>query len=99
MNGVMNKTHLQKKKQYELNKRRKLIRKQIEANKEVKQNEKRRNRDNMVEDNALGWFFELATTSKIYVNSLILHEIKNEMLSDYSGDFELYGSMLIGKKE
>ena len=28
-----------------------------------------------------------------------LHEIKNEILQDYEGDFELHGSMLIGPVE
>ena len=37
----MNKTQLQKKKQYELNIRRALIRKQNESNKKRKQNERR----------------------------------------------------------
>ena len=41
-------------------------------------------------------FFELASTNKIFVNSLFLHEVKNETLLDYAGDFELIGSMLIG---
>ena len=59
MNSVTNKTRLQKtkkttklqnKKQYELNKRRTLIRKQNESNKETKQNERRQKRENMVED-------------------------------------------------
>ena len=39
------------------------------------------------------------TSSKIYVNCLILHEIKNEILLDYTGDSELIGSMLICKIE
>ena len=44
-------------------------------------------------------FFELATTNKRHVNGLILHEIKNEILEDSTGDFELIGSMLIGEIE
>ena len=43
--------------------------------------------------------FELATTKKTYVNGLTLHEIKNEILEIYTGDFELIGSMLIGEIE
>ena len=44
-------------------------------------------------------FFELATTNKVYVNGLKQHEIKSEILEDYTGDFELIGSMLIGEIE
>ena len=84
-------TKLQKKKLYELNKKRKLIRIQNESNKTKKQNERRQKRKNMVEDIDLGRFFELATSNKIYVNNLNLHEIKNEILHDYTGDFELNG--------
>ena len=82
-------TKLQKKKQIELNKRRTLIRKQNESNKETKQNQRRQRRENMVEDIDLGRFFELATNNKIYVNNLNLHKIKNEILQGYTGDFEL----------
>ena len=92
-------TKLQKKKEYELNKRRKLIRRQNESNREKKQNERRQKRENIVEDVDLGRFFELATSSKIYVNNLNLHEIKNEILQDYTGDFELNGKMIIGPTE
>ena len=53
----------------------------------------------MVVDIDLGRFFELATTSRKYVNGLNLHEIKNEILEDYTGDFELIGSMLVGEVE
>ena len=53
----------------------------------------------MVEDVDIGRFFELATSYKIYVNKLNLHEIKNEILQDYTGEFELKGLMIIGYKE
>ena len=72
------------KKEYELNKRRTLVRKQNEANKEKNQNERKRKRENMVEDFDLGRFFELATSNKINVNGLNLHEIKNEILLDFT---------------
>ena len=49
MNSIMNKTQLQKK-QYEINKRRTLIRKQNESNKELKQIGRRQKRENVVED-------------------------------------------------
>ena len=81
-------TRLQQKKEYELNKRRKLIRRQNESNREKKQNERRQKRENMVEDINIGRFFELATTDRQYVNGLNLHEIKKEILEDYTGDFE-----------
>ena len=53
----------------------------------------------MVDDIDLGRFFELATSNKIYVNKINLHEIKNESLEDYTGDFELIGKMIIGPVE
>ena len=74
------------KKQYELHKRRVLIRKQNESNNEIKQNERKPKIENVLEDIELS---ELATTNKRYVNGLNLHEIKNEILLDYRGDFEL----------
>ena len=88
-----------KKKQYELNKRKTLIRKQTESNKETKQSERRQKRETMVEDVDIGKFFELATSNKIYINNLNLHEIKNEILQDYTGVFELNGLMIIGAIE
>ena len=92
-------TKLQKKKEYELNKRRKLIRRQNESNREKKQNERRQKRENIVDDIDLGRFFELATSNNIYVKNLNLHEIKNEILHDYTGDFDLIGKMIIGPVE
>ena len=53
----------------------------------------------MVEDNDLSRLFEIATSNKIYVKSLNLHEIKNEILQDYTGDFEWDGLMIIGPIE
>ena len=53
----------------------------------------------MIEDIDIGRFLELATTNKRYVNGLNLHEIKNKFLEDYTGDFELIGSMLVGDIE
>ena len=93
-------TKLEKKKEYELNKRRKLIRRQNESNKERKQNERRQKREILVEEDIdFGRFFELARSDKIYVNNLNLHEIKNQILQDYTGDFELNGKMIIGPVE
>ena len=65
-----------------------------------KQNERRQKRENLAEEDiALGRFFELATRNKIYVNNLNLHEIKNEVLQCYTGDFVLNGLMIIGPIE
>ena len=89
MNSVTNKTRLAEKKKTKLQ-RKKLIRRLNESNKEIKRNERRQERENLVEDDFdLGRFFELATSNEIYVNNLNLHEIKNEILQDYTGDFEL----------
>ena len=72
---------------------------QNESNKETKQNERRQKRENMVEDINIDRFFELATTDREYVNGSNLHEIKNEILEGYTGDFELIGKMIIGPVE
>ena len=90
----MNKTQLQK------TKKKNLTREQNESNKETKQNERRQKRENIAEEDIdLGRFFELATSNKIYVNNLNLHEIKDEILQDYNNDFELNGKMIIGPVE
>ena len=99
MNRVMNKTQLQKTKQKTKLEKKKLIRRQNESNREIKRNERRQKRENITEDIDLGRFFELATTDRKYVNGLNLHEIKNEVLEKYTGDFELIGSMLVGEVE
>ena len=64
-----------------------MIRKQNESNREI------------VEVIDIGRIFELATTNKRYVNGLNLHEIKGEVLEDYTGDFGLIGTTMIGKLE
>ena len=89
-------TKLKKKKQYELKKRRALFRKQNDSNNEVKHYERIQNRENVVEDNDIGRFFEWATTNKRYVSGLKLQENKKEILEAYTSDFELKWSMLIG---
>ena len=76
-----------------------MIKKQNESNKEIKRNERTQKSENIVADIDIGRFFELATTDKKYVNGLNLHEIKNEILNDCAGDFELIGSMLVGEIE
>ena len=99
MNSVTNGTRLAEKQKIKKTtklQKKKLIRKQTEENKEIKQNERRQKRKNLVdEDVNIGRFFELATSNKIYVNNLNLHEIKNEILQGYAGDFELNGLMII----
>ena len=65
-----------------------------------KQNERNQKIENMIdEDIDLSRFFELTTTDKIYITGFSLHEIKNEILLDSKGDFELNGSMVIGPTE
>ena len=59
----------------------------------MKENKKR---ENMIQDFDLGRFFDIASSNKIYVNKLNLHEIKNGILQDYIGDFELGGLKIIG---
>ena len=77
-----------------------MIKEQNELNRERKQNERRQKRENLVEEDIdLGRFFELATSNKIYVNNLNLHEIKDKISQDYTGDFELNGLMIIGPVE
>ena len=87
--------------QYELTKKRRIsIKNQTESNKEIKQNERRQEKENIIdEDIDVGRFCELATSDKTYVNGLNLHEIKNEFLLDSKGDFESNGIKLIGPIE
>ena len=94
----MDKTQLQKTKTKTKLEKKKLIRKQNESNKEIKRNERRQKREYMADDIDLGRFYELATSNKIYGNKLNLHE-KNEILQDYTGDFELKGKIIIGHFE
>ena len=63
---------------------------------EMKEDKKK---ENIVEDIDVGRFLELATNNRKYFNGLNLHEIKIEILEDYTGDFELIGSMLLGEIE
>ena len=48
------------------------------SNREIKRNERRQRRENVVEDIDIGRFFELATTDRKFVNGLNLHEIKKK---------------------
>ena len=53
----------------------------------------------MAEDNNVGRIFGIATTSKLYLNGLTLHQMIFEILLDYTSDFEMIVSMLIGELE
>ena len=90
---------LQKKKQFELNKRGASIRKQSYSNKLKKQKEQIQKIESMLENIELSRFFELATTNKVYIISSTLHEIKNEILLNCEANFELIWSKLIGEIE
>ena len=83
-----------------MNRRRSLNRKQNKTNGKRKQNERKQKRKiSKYEDIDSARFYELATSNKVYVNNLNLHEIKNEILQDCTGDFELNGLMIIGPIE
>ena len=60
---------------------------------------KKTKKGNMVENIDSGKCFELATANKRYVNGIKLHESKIEILLDYTDDFGLIGSTLIGEIE
>ena len=65
MNSVTNKTRLAEKKKTKLQKK-KLIRRQTESKKEIKQNERRQKSENLVEEDiGLGRYFEIATSKKL----------------------------------
>ena len=70
-----------------------------EENKELKQYEWIQNRENKNEDEfGMGWFSKKATSdNELFVDSLNLHEIRNEILGDYTGDFEIIGDTIIGE--
>ena len=51
-------------------------RRQTESHKEIKQNGRKQKREGMVKDFNLGRFFELATSNKLNVHNLNLHEVK-----------------------
>ena len=74
-------------------------RKQNDSKKQLKQKEMKQKKDNIVEGIDLDRFFELATSNKKYVNSVNLHEIKTQILEDYTGDSELTRLLIIGPVE
>ena len=64
----------------------------MESNTETIQKKRKQKRENLIDESIdLGRFFELASSDKIYVIGLYLHEIKSEILLEYVGDFELNG--------
>ena len=72
---------LQKKKQFQVNKNRTLIRKQNESSEEITQNERKQKWENIIkEDVDLGNLFGLASSDKFYVTGLNLHGTKSEIL-------------------
>ena len=46
----------------------------------------------------LSRFFELATSDKIYIDNLNLHEIKNDIMRDYDGVFEMNDTLKVGEQ-
>ena len=76
-----------------------ILRKGSKEKKERKQNERIQYRKNRTEDSFdIGRFYKIATSSsKLFVNRFNLHKIKNEILRDYSGDFEMIVDIAIGK--
>ena len=66
----------------------------------MKQNERKQKKENIVnEDLDLGRFFESESSDQVHVNRLNPHKIKNEFSLDYKGDFELSGSIIIGRNK
>ena len=81
------------KKQNEVKRRRDFVRKRKEKNKLLQQYERFQNREHKNKDNIdVVWFFKVATSdNRLFVDSSKLHGIRNEILGDYTGDFELIG--------
>ena len=50
-------------------------------------------------DTKLGRLFELATSDKIYINEINLHDIQNKFFSQDTVDFGMIRSMFIGETE
>ena len=93
-------TKLQRKKQYERNKTRVLFREQNESNKEIEQNQRKRKREKLIEEDIdLGRLFALASSDTNYITRPNLHETKSKILLDFKGEFELSASIVIGPVE
>ena len=91
---------MKKRKRDELKKKRALIRQQTEADRERKRKMRANRRNNVIreEDVDLGDFLERATTeNRIFVNGENLHYIRDVILADYNGDFEMVGRITLGE--
>ena len=87
-------------KQNEINKRIASIRKQSESNKRNKTNLKKTKKENKRDDDInLSRFFELTSSDKTYVIGINLHEFEIQIILDYTEDFALSGSMVLGPFE
>ena len=69
--------------------------KKLSHNRKNKTEKKKIMREDEVD---LSRFFELATSDKIYIDNLNLHEIKNDIMRDYDGVFEMNGTLKVGEQ-
>ena len=69
--------------------------KKLSHNRKYKTEKKKIMREDEVD---LSRFFELATSDKIYIDNLNLHEIKNDIMRDYDGVFEMNGTLKVGEQ-
>ena len=87
-------------KPFYISKKRNTVRKRNEEDRELKQYERIRKRKNVAEENInLGRLFGFVTVKTMYVNGLKLHEIRSEIFLEFTGYFQMIGSMLIGEME
>ena len=86
-------------KQNKTNEKQDIVRTRNEENKKIKQFERIQNRENKNEDNVdMNFFFEKALAeNERMVDGSHLHEIENDFLSDYEGEFEMIGDVIIGE--
>ena len=69
--------------------------KKLSHNRKNKTEKKKIMREDEVD---LSRFFELATSDKIYIDNLNLHEIKNDFMRDYDDVFEMNGTLKVGEQ-
>ena len=69
--------------------------KKLSHNRKNKTEKKKIMREDEVD---LSRFFELATSDKIYIDNLNLHEIKKDIMRDYDGVFEMNGTLKVGEQ-
>ena len=66
----------------------------------MKQNERKQKGENRIDEEIdSGWFYDLASPNQIYVTRLNLQDIKNQILLQYTSNFELKRLMDIGRAE